>query len=160
MNDGDFIIYRVQHFEESHRRCWVDSALDHMLFEGMSYEDKCGTKGDAYRSILHPQHDCWQRTGLDGFLVRENAYRALEAVERERPTHRFRIACVRLSKATEPLPPTAISDVRRRVIKAIREAIDRELRMDPLAKNHGVSADGAARVLAAYEEAQSEAVAA
>jgi hypothetical protein len=43
-------------------------------------------------------------------------------------------------------------DLRAKAIKAVREAMDRERIMDPNAERDGFSADGAARVIGAYED--------
>lgn len=99
MREGAFTFYRVQHKDSSGG--WCDSALDHFLFSELEYHEKRGARGDAYREVIRPQHECWQRTGVEGFLRFEDATLALDTVTNARGDHEFRLVRVHISKSTE-----------------------------------------------------------
>lgn len=91
MRDGQFIIYHVQHLNSKGR--WDDSDPGNFLFDDtkFTYEERRGAKGDSFREILHPRHDCWQVSGIHGYLNLSDVQEALAAVREVHPDRKFRM---------------------------------------------------------------------
>lgn len=89
--DGTAAYYLIQHQDERER--WVESALAHFLFDGLTYAQRCN-RGDKYRALLAPQSansDLWQKFGINGFEVKEDADAALVEIKKLHPKRAFRI---------------------------------------------------------------------
>lgn len=99
--DGTVMYFAVQHIDSSCR--WVESALDHLLFKDLTYDQKKGPVGDAYRILLDPQSassDLWQRYGIHGFVEVDDARRMLQAISERNPDMTFRVVCRSITQAT------------------------------------------------------------
>lgn len=100
--DGIASFFLIQH--EDSRNDWVESALDHFLFDGLTWEEKRGPLGDHYRKLILPQSancDLWQKFGLHGYVVRADADAMLAALKERRPDKPFRIVHRTISQHTE-----------------------------------------------------------
>lgn len=102
MNEGTYLIYHVQH-EDPLSGLWVNSALGHFLFDGMSFADRAGPRADVYRALIAPQNTCWRLSGVDGFFGRRDAEAAMRAVKSEHPRRVFRLVRTTYSKETVPV---------------------------------------------------------
>jgi hypothetical protein len=93
--EGAVTYYLVQHLVEGRER-WAQSDLAEMLFGGMSDGRKRSPLATALRELLEPQHECWERVGVQGFLREADAVAAYEAVvsSQVRPQYRFRVVVV------------------------------------------------------------------
>lgn len=103
-SDGVVAYYKVQHVGQ---HGWCGTALDHVLFGHLSWDDKQGEKGDRYRELLEPQSassDLWQRYGVFGFTDHSDAWRAQHACRVENPEMEFRIVHITASQSTVVLP--------------------------------------------------------
>lgn len=108
MRDGSFTVYVVQHRYHGRTGRWTDSALDEMLFGALPWRDRKGEKGDAYRRLIGPTHECWQATGTHAFLREDDAWAARDAVAVERPNHRLRVARRTWAQITVPTRRPAV----------------------------------------------------
>lgn len=101
--DGVATYYVVQHLSgPGDRREWVDTALDHVLFRGLSFDQKRGRIGDRFRAIIRaqgPSTDLWQRYGIDGFEAREDADLALLTCRAKTDRLRFRLVCRTMTRS-------------------------------------------------------------
>jgi hypothetical protein len=102
MREGSFTYYIVQ-FKPGRGENWRTADIGHMLFDGLSYGVRQGKLGDRYRTLLDPQHKCWQLTGSDGYLDVEDAIAALGPCRYRRPKYKFRVAKRSISQVTEPI---------------------------------------------------------
>lgn len=105
-SDGEALYFFVQHWGSSGgpHKSWVASSLDHLLFAGMTFEEKRGAKAGEYRELMKPQSassDLWQRFGINGFVDEEDAFRALDALKERRPDMRFRVVRRHITQTTE-----------------------------------------------------------
>lgn len=95
--DGEALYFFVQHWGNpagGTRREWVESSLDHLLFGGMTDEQKRGEKAARYRELMHPQSassDLWQRFGIHGYVKADDAFAAMGALQERHPKMRFRV---------------------------------------------------------------------
>jgi hypothetical protein len=109
--DGAATFYFIQHRWQNEARDWTTSNIESFLFQGLSYEEKRGEKGDHYRNLLDKQSastDLWQKYGVHGFVELEDAIALFEALKAEAPEHqgkkhRFRIAKRTICQHTEVL---------------------------------------------------------
>jgi hypothetical protein len=102
-SDGNAEYFCIQHQWKRDGR-WADSNLAGFLFEDLSYTEKRGEVGDRYRSLLAPQSassDLWQKYGIHGFVNRTDAEAALDALNKKRLEHKFRIVKRTLTQRTE-----------------------------------------------------------
>jgi hypothetical protein len=98
--DGSAFYYLIQHKESTGR--WVGSALPHMLFNELPYEDSQGDLGNHYRKLIAPQSassKLWQKYGIHGYTKLADAQAMLAAVRERRPEQEFRIV-YRISSQT------------------------------------------------------------
>jgi hypothetical protein len=106
-NDGEVTYYLCQHWQEPYGKVpgqWTESALEHFLFETLSYREAQGEVGDHYRELLDPQSassDLWQKYGIHGFVVFRDAVNMLDALGERNPGRRFRIVRRTVSQKTE-----------------------------------------------------------
>lgn len=114
MKEGKHAVFLVEH-RYNDKEFWVTSALNHFLFESLDYQESRAarraeppTPGDVFRKLLAPQHDCWQATGVQGFLEHADAVAALKAVRQcKRATEdevQFRLVVRGLAQFTEVMP--------------------------------------------------------
>jgi hypothetical protein len=102
-SDGDVTFFFVQHFQERNGRGWVASSLDHLLFTGMTFDERRGGRADRYRELMQPQmasSDLWQRYGINGYVNPDDAFAVLDALRERRPDMRFRVVKRRITQTT------------------------------------------------------------
>jgi hypothetical protein len=106
-NDGEVSYYFCQHRKEPHSKIsgeWAESALDHFLFDTLTYKEARGEVGNHYRELLHPQSassDLWQKYGINGFVNFRDAVNMLDALRERNPDRQFRIVRREISQKTE-----------------------------------------------------------
>jgi hypothetical protein len=104
-SDGAVVFFLCQHWQTGNAR-WVETALSHVLFDKLTYQDSNGVVGDRYRELLHPQSassDLWQKYGIQGYANREDAEEMLTALRNQRPEMTFRIVKRHIMQTTEDL---------------------------------------------------------
>lgn len=100
MNDGVYTYYLIQHsYLEPQDGAWVQSDVGHFLFEGMPFAERKGRLAMTYRALLEPTHECWQHTGVHGFLNFRDAVLVLNAL-RELPPRLRRLPLFRVVRRT------------------------------------------------------------
>lgn len=90
-NDGEFIIYRVQHFQKD----WVYTNYDAFRISEPGEEFK-----EPSRSFT-ACGECWQRTGIYGCFDRKIAYTFLRQMSRLNPDYEFSLAKITITQITE-----------------------------------------------------------
>lgn len=103
MWEGTHTIYLVQFFTSNGDR-WTAVDVGAVLFEGLSYQDRKqgAEKGDSLRALIEPQGECWQQTGVHGFLCVEDAWAAYDACVAT-GKYNFRVARCSWVKHTDPV---------------------------------------------------------
>lgn len=101
-SDGYAAFYRVQH--QNSRDEWTETALDEILFRGLSYEEAHGKLAERLIELLRPQDagsDLWQKYGIHGFIEQADAEAVLTACRERRPTMKFRLVRRQIVQLTE-----------------------------------------------------------
>lgn len=105
-NDGGATFYLVQHQYPNNGE-WVQSALGHFLFDGLTYDESRGEPGETYRDLLSHEGastDLWQRYGINGFERVEDASEACSAVRARHPDRLFRVVRRSITQHTQEVP--------------------------------------------------------
>lgn len=102
--DGEFMWYRVEHRWKRIGLSWANTGNGaRFLFEGLTFEEARGEKGDKYRALIKPTHDCWQRIGVTGFLFQSDAEKLALELALVQPEHAFRVTRRTVTQKTEPV---------------------------------------------------------
>jgi len=92
-NDGEFIIYKVQHLQKDNK--WVNINHDAIKLAdpGKEFEEPCRSFTTCGK--------CWQRTGIHGCFDRKIAYAFLRQISRLNPDYEFSLTKITITQITE-----------------------------------------------------------
>jgi hypothetical protein len=101
-SDGIVSFFFIQHQDSAGD--WKTSALEHFLFDGLSYKEKQGEVGERYREAIRTQGSStplWQKYDVHGFADVKDAKRVLEMLRERHPKRAFRVVVRTISQVTE-----------------------------------------------------------
>lgn len=106
--DGHAIYYTIEHFGHPggnpHHQGWVGTSLGHMMFDGLSFQEKRGEQAAKWRKLIERQGastDLWQRYGISGYANLDDAKAMIDVLRERRPAERFRIVRRQVAQLTE-----------------------------------------------------------